>query len=288
MQPTGQPPIEGHGERGGDPLHPLASPLRAVKLRFLGTGTSFGIPVIGCPCETCRSDDPKDRRTRHAAVLEEGERRILIDTPPELRLQLLSAGIGDLDAVWFTHHHADHTHGIDDLRVFSMQTGIPLTAYGSQRTIDMLSSKFAYVFDPAIRPIDGTTKPEGDLRVLRPYEEVEIAGFELTPLPVPHGDVEAFGFRVGDLGYITDAKSLPEPTRERLAGVRVLVLNALWFGMEHPTHFNVEEAVDAALQVGAEQTYLTHISHLASHRELTTRLPAGIQPAYDGLVVDLS
>jgi phosphoribosyl 1,2-cyclic phosphate phosphodiesterase len=258
-----------------------------VKLRFLGTGTSFGIPVIGCECETCRSAEPKDRRTRHGALLEDEGRRLLVDTPPELRLQLLAARIGDVDAVWFTHNHADHTHGVDDLRVFSMRTGKPLTAYGSRRTIDMLAAKFAYVFDDAIRPIEGTTKPEGELRVLQPYEEVEIAGFRLTPLPVPHGDVEAYGFRVGDLGYITDAKELPERTRERLQGVRTLVLNALWFGMEHPTHFNVEEAVEAALGIGAEHTYLTHISHLASHRELEARLPPGIHPAYDGLVVEV-
>ncbi|MEX2582794.1 MAG: MBL fold metallo-hydrolase [Gemmatimonadota bacterium] len=258
-----------------------------MNLRFLGTGTSFGIPVVGCGCATCLSDDPKDQRTRHAAVLEEGDRRLLIDTPPELRLQLLAAGISDIDAVWFTHYHADHTHGVDDLRVFSMRTGTPLTVYGSQATVEMLGTKFAYVFDSFRKAVEGTTKPEGELQVLTPYEEIEIAGFDLTPLPVPHGQMEAYGFRIGDLGYITDAKRLPERTRTGLEGVRVLVLNALWFGLEHPTHFNVEEAVEVAKEVGAEQTYLTHISHLASHRELVDRLPPGILPAHDGLVVRL-
>lgn len=258
-----------------------------MKLRFLGTGTSFGIPVVGCECETCRSPDPRDKRNRHAALLQSGERRLLIDTPPELRLQLLEAHVPDVDAVWFTHHHADHTHGVDDLRVFSMRTGEPFTVYGSQACIDMLGSKFDYVFDQLMKPIEGTTKPEGELRVLTPYEAIDIAGFEMTPLPVPHGDLEAFGFRIGGLGYITDAKLLPERTREGLEGVKTLVLNALWFGMEHPTHFNVEEAVAAAEEVGAERTYLTHISHLASHAELEARLPKGIMPAYDGLVIDI-
>lgn len=258
-----------------------------MRLHFLGTGTSFGIPVIGCGCATCRSEDPRDRRTRHGALLEEGGRNLLIDTPPELRLQLVRGGISVVDAVWFTHHHADHTHGIDDLRVFSIGSGEPLLVYGSRVCIQKLATKFDYVFDQLMKPLPGTTRPEGELRVVEPYEEVEIAGFRVTPLPVPHGPLEAYGFRIGDLGYITDAKRLPERTRAALEGVRVLVLNALWFGRSHPTHFNVEEAVEVALGIGAEQTYLTHISHLASHRELESRLPPGIMPSYDGLVVDL-
>jgi phosphoribosyl 1,2-cyclic phosphate phosphodiesterase len=258
-----------------------------MRLHFLGTGTSFGIPVIGCGCETCNSLDPRDKRTRHGALLERDGRRLLIDTPPELRLQLLRAGVADVDAVWFTHQHADHTNGLDDLRVFSMRNGLPLTVYGSRVTIDYLAAKFEYVFDQLMRPIEGTTKPEGKLAVLQAYEEVEIAGFRMTALPLPHGPLETFGFRVGDLGYVTDAKLIPERGREILAGVKVLVLNALWFGMEHPTHFNVEEAVAVALDIGAERTYLTHISHLASHAELLERLPPGIMPSYDGLVVDV-
>jgi len=257
-----------------------------MRLHFLGTGTSFGIPVVGCPCETCASKDPRDRRMRHAALLESDGRRVLIDTPPELRLQLLRAGVPDLDAIWFTHHHADHTHGVDDIRVFSMVSGQPVMVYGSEVCIRTLTTKFDYVFDPLLTPMDGTTKPEGVVRTLIPYEEVEIAGFRMTPLPVPHGHLEAYGFRIGELGYITDAKRLPPRTRQALEGVRVLVLNALWFSIEHPTHFNVEEAVEVALEIGAEKTYLTHISHLASHRELEERLPPGIMPSYDGLVVD--
>lgn len=217
----------------------------------------------------------------------EGGRRILIDTPPELRLQLLRAQVSAIDAVWFTHHHADHTHGVDDLRVFSMHSQAPLAVYAAQPCLEVLESRFDYVFNNLLKPVPGTTRPEGELRPLHPYVEVEIAGIPMTPLPVPHGNIEVYGFRTGDLGYITDAKELPARTLEALKGVRVLVLNALWFGRSHPTHFNVEEAVGVAQEIGAEMTYLTHISHRATHRELEDRLPAGVQAAVDGLTIDI-
>lgn len=259
----------------------------AVRLRFLGTGTSFGVPVVGCGCATCTSTDPRDRRTRHGAVLEEGGRTLLVDTPPELRLQLVEAGVRRIDAVWYTHCHADHVHGVDDLRVFSVRGDRPLPVYASEECVATLEERFAYVFDPAIRPMVGTTKPEAELAAFRAYEEVEVAGFRMLPLPVPHGHVEAFGFRVGALGYITDAKRLPPRTREALEGVRILVLNALWYGNPHPTHFTVEEAVEVARDIGAERTFLTHLSHRVKHAELAADLPAGVEPAYDGLTVEI-
>lgn len=258
-----------------------------MKLRFLGTGTSFGIPVVGCGCATCTSPDPRDRRTRHGALLEDGGRRLLVDTPPELRLQLVEAGVSRVDAVWYTHCHADHVHGVDDLRVFSVRRKHPIRVYGSEECVETLEHRFAYVFDSTIRPIAGTTKPEAELTTFRPYQEVEAAGFRLLPLPVPHGLMEAFGFRVGELGYITDAKRLPPRTREALEGVRVLVLNALWYGDPHPAHFTVEEAVEVAREIGAERTYLTHLTHRVRHAELEERLPPGVLPAYDGLEVEV-
>jgi phosphoribosyl 1,2-cyclic phosphate phosphodiesterase len=261
-----------------------------LKLRFLGTGTSFGIPVVGCTCGVCTSADPRDRRSRHAAVLEsdDGQRALLIDTPPELRLQLLSAAVTHVDAVWFTHTHADHTHGIDDLRVFSARQRRPLVAWADPLSAAALREKFAYIFDPEYRPPEGTTKPEIDLRTFRANEPVTIAGFPMIPLEVPHGDMAAFGFRVGELGYITDAKIIPPPARRALEGVRVLVLNALWFGNPHPTHLNVEEAIVVAREIGAERTYLTHLTHRLQHAALEEKLPPGIAPAFDGLVIDLA
>jgi phosphoribosyl 1,2-cyclic phosphate phosphodiesterase len=258
-----------------------------LRLRFLGTGTSFGVPVIGCDCRTCTSSDQRDRRTRHGAVLEEGERRVLIDTPPELRLQMVAAGIGRVQAVWFTHMHADHVGGVDDLRAFSVRGQGPLPVYASEECMGELDRRFDYIFDPSVRPHEGTSKPEAHLQPLVPFEEVEVGGFSLLPLPVPHGQVEVMGFRCGSLGYITDAKRLPPRVLEALRGVRVLVLNALWFGNPHPTHFSVEEAVEAAAEVGAEETYLTHLSHHVLHADLEARLPAGVRPAHDGLVVEI-
>jgi phosphoribosyl 1,2-cyclic phosphate phosphodiesterase len=258
-----------------------------VRLTFLGTGTSFGVPVVGCGCRICRSDDARDRRTRHAALLQGDGRTLLVDTPPELRLQLLAAGVHAVDAVWYTHYHADHTHGVDDLRVFSIRRTRPLEVFGSEECVRLLTTKFDYVFDPAIRPIEGTSKPEARIQAVRPYEVQEVAGFPLLALPVPHGHVEAYGFRAGGLGYITDAKRLPDATRDALRGVRILVLNALWYGDPHPTHFTVEEAVEVAEEIGAEVTYLTHLSHQVGHRELEERLPPSVRPAHDGLVVEI-
>jgi len=259
-----------------------------VKLTFLGTGTSFGIPVVGCDCPVCTSDDPRDRRTRHGALLSlDDDRRILVDTPPELRLQLVREGVTSIDAVWYTHIHADHLHGIDDLRIFSvrMRRSLPIFVPADARQI--VEDRFSYIFDRDVRPEKGTSKPELKLHPVRPYQPQVLAGATVLPLPVPHGKMTPLGFRVGALGYITDAKLLPERTLRELQGVDVLVLNALWFGNPHPTHFNVEEAVEAARTVGARRTYLTHITHRASHRELEDRLPPEVRPAWDGLTIEL-
>ena len=259
-----------------------------MKLTFLGTGTSFGVPVVGCDCDTCTSEDPRDQRTRHGALLEVEEGNLLVDTPPELRLQLLAAGVDVVDAVWFTHPHADHIHGIDDLRVFTAHHRTDLPAFVPLEYEASLRSRFQYIFDDAFQPPAGTTKPEVRLHPFGPSEPVSILDHRFEPLAVPHGPLMVYGFRVGDLGYVTDGKSLPEAAMKTLRGVRVLVLNALWFGRPHPTHFNVEEAVEAARAVGAERTYLTHLTHRVRHQELVDRLPDGVFPAYDGLTVEIS
>ncbi|HET9440654.1 MAG TPA: MBL fold metallo-hydrolase [Longimicrobiales bacterium] len=259
-----------------------------MRLRFLGTGTSFGIPVIGCECEACTSSDPRDRRLRHGALLQndEGTRNVLIDTPPELRLQLLAAGIKHIDAVWYTHGHADHTHGIDDLRVFSRPGAQPLPTFADAANAEFMRHKFAYVFDEDYQPIGGP-KVNLDLQVFADSQPIAVAGFTMLPLALPHGDVLSYGFRCGNLGYITDAKTLTAQAQAALRGVKVLVLNALWFGPSHATHFTVEEAVRAAEQLGAEQTYLTHLTHRVTHEQLLRELPPQVRPAYDGLVVEV-
>ncbi|WP_291163326.1 MBL fold metallo-hydrolase [Gemmatimonas sp. UBA7669] len=258
-----------------------------MRLTFLGTGTSFGVPQIGCRCAVCTSGDPRDRRTRCGAVIETNDgTRLLIDTPPELRLQLVAAGIGHVDAVLFTHEHADHIHGIDDLRALTVRRSGPLPLYGEAPTLDTLRSRFPYVFDAAFRPLPGTTRPEGLPIEVRAGETFAVGNVEVLPLAVPHGRASVLGFRVGDMAYITDAKEIPPASMAALRGVRVLVLNAL-LRRPHPTHLSIAEAIATAQQVGAERTYFTHLTHDNAHAALEAELPAGIMPAYDGLVVDL-
>jgi phosphoribosyl 1,2-cyclic phosphate phosphodiesterase len=258
-----------------------------VRLTFLGTGTSFGVPQIGCGCAVCHSPDPRDRRGRVGALVETGAgRRILLDTPPELRLQLVAAGVDGVDAVLFTHDHADHVHGIDDVRAFTARTHAPLVMYGSAPTVASLTRKFPYIFDDRIRALPGTYKPEGRLRVLDEGVTVEIAGEPVTPVRVPHGLAEVFAYRIGSLGYVTDAKLLPDAAFEVLRGVRTLVLNAL-FPTPHPTHLSIPEAVAAAERIGAGMTYLTHLTHRTAHAELEDSLPPHVRPAYDGLTVEV-
>lgn len=258
-----------------------------MKLRFLGTGTSFGVPQIGCGCAVCRSTDARDRRTRCGAIIDADDgTRLLIDTPPELRLQLVAGGVDDVDAVLFTHEHADHIHGIDDLRSFTQRRAAPLPLYGSSTVLDTLRARFPYVVDPHMRPLPGTSKPEGELHHITAGVPFLVKGTSVLPIAVPHGRTAVMAYRVGDIGYVTDAKSLPDEARAALAGVRVLVLNALW-RTEHPTHLSLSEAVRAAQDIGAERTYLTHLTHDNFHADLAAELPPGISPAYDGLVVSL-
>ena len=280
-----------------------------MKLTFLGTGTSFGVPVVGCDCRACTSSDPRDRRTRHGAIIEHGDGRLLIDTPPELRLQLLAAKVNRIDAVWFTHPHADHVHGIDDLRVFRRED--PLPAYASPEHLPGIASYFPYIFGDRAAAGPRSTIPRIELRSMDgrapvtgkgsaresgadtpsattpPMAPINVLGRPTTPVRVPHGRGHSFGLRVGPIGYVTDAKSLPPEAVRTLTGVKVLVLNALWFGDPHPAHFSVEEAVAAAREVRAEHTYLTHLTHRVTQRELDERLPDGVKAAYDGLTVEV-
>jgi phosphoribosyl 1,2-cyclic phosphate phosphodiesterase len=256
-----------------------------VRLVFLGTGTSYGVPQIGCRCRTCTSSDPRDKRTRSAALIESGGRRLLIDTPPELRLQLVAAGVDTIDAVLFTHAHADHLHGIDDLRAVTARRKGRLAVYGPAATLAEVAQRFGYIFDgtPAA---PGTSKPELTAHVLEPDREAEIAGMTVRPVSLPHGDRTVFGYRVGPIAYLTDAKEIPDSARAQLAGLELLVLNAL-LSRPHPLHLSIPEAVAAAQQIGARRTLLTHLAHETLHAELAARLPERIGPAYDGLVVDV-
>jgi phosphoribosyl 1,2-cyclic phosphate phosphodiesterase len=256
-----------------------------MRLTFLGTGTSFGVPQVGCSCAVCRSTDPRDRRSRSAALVETAGGTILIDTPPELRLQLIAAGVNRLDAVVYTHEHADHISGIDDLRIFSVRQRRALPVYGPPETLDRLRGSFSYIFDDQ-RVYEGTSKPDLELPPVEPGRPIEIAGAPVLPLAFRHGHLRVYGYRIGDLAYITDAKAVDEPERRRLEGLDTLVLNALWW-RPHPTHMSIPEAIETAQLLGPRRTYLTHLTHETGHADLAARLPAGIVPAYDGLIVEV-
>ncbi|MGH7578569.1 MAG: MBL fold metallo-hydrolase [Gemmatimonadales bacterium] len=257
-----------------------------MRLTFLGTGTSFGVPQIGCECPVCRSADPRDKRTRSGAVVQDGGSTILIDTPPELRLQLVAGGFGTIDAVAYTHEHADHINGIDDLRMFSVRRRRPLPVYGPRETLDRLRRSFDYIFDDSVPPYEGTSKPTLETHELEPGRAVTMAGVEALPLSFQHGHLRVFGYRFGKLAYLTDVKAIPDAERELLRGLEVLVVNALWW-RPHPTHLSIGEAVETARALGARRTYLTHLTHETGHAELAAQLPDGVTPAYDGLTVEI-
>lgn len=210
--------------------------------------------------------------------------RILIDTPPELRIQLIAAGISDVDAVLYTHDHADHTHGIDDLRAITVRRAAPLAIYGSAETLGALRAKFDYIFDNSIKPRPGSSKPEGEAYEVTPGTGFRVGETDVLPIALPHGPTTVLAYRIGPLGYVTDAKTLPAEAIAQLKGVSVLVINAL-FKTEHPSHLSIPEAVDMAKVVGAERTFLTHLTHRTLHADLEAELPRGIAPAFDGLTL---
>jgi phosphoribosyl 1,2-cyclic phosphate phosphodiesterase len=257
-----------------------------MRLTFLGTGTSFGVPQVGCGCAVCRSDDPRDRRTRSGALLEADGATLLLDTPPELRLQLLAHKVSRVSAVLYTHEHADHTAGIDDLRIFTVRNKAHLPVYGPPETLRMLESSFRYIFDPGVTAFEGTTKPHLEPRALEPGVATTVAGVPVLPLAFPHGHLRVYGYRFGRLAYLTDVKEVGTVERAALQGLDVLVINALWW-RPHPTHLSIDEAVALARELGAARTFLTHLTHETGHAELAARLPAGVAPAYDGLTVEI-
>ena len=250
----------------------------SVELLFLGTGTSAGVPMIGCHCPVCSSADPRDKRTRPSVVLSYHGTRVLVDTTPELRLQCVANGVDAIDAVVYTHAHADHIMGLDDVRRFNALKQGPLDVWADARTFVALDRCFGYAF----------REPNPEMKVFRPHLErrliegpFQIGGVTWTPVTLLHGEMPILGFRVGNIAYCTDVSEIPEAMFDLLRDLDVLVLDALQW-KKHVTHFSVEEAIEAAKRIGAKQTLFTHIAHALGHEATNKVLPPTMRLAFDG------
>ncbi len=250
-----------------------------VEVTILGSGTSHGIPMIGCACPVCSSDDPRDKRTRASVFVRYGGARILVDTAPELRLQCIANGIDALEAVLFTHHHADHVVGLDDLRRFNWLMRGPVPCYGTERTLAALRRMFLYAFDPAAD--SPHSRPVLELKAID-RDPFKVGGETIIPVPLMHGPSAVLGFRFGPFAYCTDCNLISPDSMALLADLEVLVLDALRV-TPHPAHFSLEQAVEVAKRIGSRRTYFTHMTHQLRHETTNRSLPEGMELSYDGM-----
>lgn len=251
-----------------------------MNITILGSGTSTGIPMVGCGCTVCTSSDPRDNRTRASLLVEHDGRYILVDTSTDLRIQAVREKIPRIDAVLFTHAHADHIHGIDDLRGFHFLHRQVIPCYGSRETLSDIAGKFTYIF--------AGRAEHGYHQLLDPHEiddAFDLFGLRITPIPLLHGTMPSTGFRFGGFAYLTDCSCIPESSRQLLTGLDILVIDGLRH-TPHPHHFNIAEAIRVAHELGPKRTYITHLTHEISQSEETT-LPGNVYFAYDGLSFSL-
>jgi phosphoribosyl 1,2-cyclic phosphate phosphodiesterase len=260
---------------------PLVSERR---LTFLGTGTSTGVPILGCDCPVCTSDDPRNQRTRPSVLMSFPAGNLLIDTTPEMRIQLLREKVRRVHAIAFTHHHADHLYGLDDARLFPKWIGGPVPVFCEHDTEEYIKRVFSYAFLEESRDWPPGFIPKIQFNPIEPGAGFEVLGQTILPVRLHHGKFKVMGFRVGDLAYCTDVNLIPETTFDALAGLDTLVLDALRYE-HHATHFNLDEALAVVERLRPRQTFFTHISHSFDHEYVEQRLPPDVHLAYDGLVV---
>jgi phosphoribosyl 1,2-cyclic phosphate phosphodiesterase len=249
---------------------------------FLGTGTSVGVPMIGCECGVCRSPNPRNHRYRCSVLIGTPRGNVLIDTTPELRLQLVRANVKLVHAVLYTHYHADHLFGLDDLRVFPVALKAPLPIFCTDEVEEVIREAFSYAFHAVGDEAVAAMLPRLEFRRIteNPFEAL---GQTVTPIPMQHGRFNVFGFRVGNVAYCTDVSHIPDRSWPLLEGLDVFVVDALRPGKPHPSHFSLEQALDAVARVKPRQAYLTHMSHSMDYDTLSGKLPPNVAMAYDGL-----
>jgi phosphoribosyl 1,2-cyclic phosphate phosphodiesterase len=256
------------------------------QLIFLGTGTSHGVPMIGCGCPTCTSENPKDVRSRCSLALGFPEGNLLVDSPPELRNQLLREGIGLIDAVLYTHEHADHVFGLDDLRIFAHYLGHDLPVYCSEEVESRIHKAFDYAFDPRTRAYPAGGVPRLAINHIS-TEPLELLGKKVVPVPLIHGRFNTLGFRFGNIAYCTDTNEIPPSSEQLLRGLDVLIIDGLR-REPHATHFSIDEAIEVARRLAPKRTLFTHMCHSLGHEETNAWLPQGMELAYDGLRLPLT
>jgi phosphoribosyl 1,2-cyclic phosphate phosphodiesterase len=253
---------------------------------LLGTGTSVGVPSIGCPCDVCASTDPRDKRTRCAALVGLPEGNLLIDTPPDLRQQLLRERVGIVHAVLYTHEHADHIFGLDDLRLFPFYLGHPVPLYCEPLVEDRIRKSFDYAFTD-LEPTHAGSAPQLAFTQIG-LEPFEVLGARIEPIRLNHGPrFEVLGFRIGNVAYCTDTNGIPAQSLERLAGLDVLIIDALRT-RPHVTHFSLEQAIEVARQLQPKRTIFTHICHDLGHARTNATLPHSMELGYDGQRIELA
>lgn len=252
-----------------------------MKVTFLGTGTSHGVPMIGCDCPICRSEDPRDKRTRSSVLIEAGDAKLLIDTTPELRIQVLRENVRHIDAVLFTHAHADHVFGLDDVRRFNDLGGRSMPCYGNPQTLATIRRAFEYVFVPTQL---GGGKPSLDL--IPVDGEFTVKDVLVQPVKVMHGTLHILGYRIGGFGYVTDVSRIPEDSMSLLGGLDVLTIGVIRH-QPHETHFCISQALEIIDKLRPKRAFFTHIAHRLGHEVTEAELPSHIRLAYDGLQVTL-
>jgi phosphoribosyl 1,2-cyclic phosphate phosphodiesterase len=251
-----------------------------ARLTVLGSGTSMGVPTIGCTCAVCQSTDPHDRRTRPSVLLEYAEKFVLIDTTPDFREQAIREKITRVDAVLYTHTHADHILGLDDLRPLSYHRNGKIPLYARPEAAEFIRNMFRYIFDADYK-FGGLAQVE-----LKPVDSAfDLFGIPVEPIPVIHGETEIYGFRLGSMAYLTDFSSVPEDSLDMLQGLDILFLDALRY-KPHPTHSTIEQSLQIAERVAAKRVFFTHICHDLPHRETNAQLPAHVRLAHDGLKLE--